>query len=206
MAAAKTVPEPPESFAAFADYATDAIARFDRELRHVYVNPAVVRSTGVPAAMLLGRRPTEVAPETPEAHRWEDTLRQVLRTGEPASGESVVDYPDGRRYSQYRVAPECAADGSICGLVAITRDVTAERETEAALRSSEARYRRLLEQAADGILVCDAHGWIVDANQAICSLLGYAAGELLGVHIGQILDVQDPPAERLALLAAGQTT
>jgi PAS domain-containing protein len=44
-----SVPETGGSFLAFADHATDAIARFDTDLRHVYVNPAVAQSTGVAA-------------------------------------------------------------------------------------------------------------------------------------------------------------
>jgi diguanylate cyclase (GGDEF)-like protein/PAS domain S-box-containing protein len=57
----------------------------------------------------------------------------------------------------------------------------AERQRrERALKSSEIRYRRLFETAPYGILVLDAEtGVVVDANPAICRLLGYDTADML---------------------------
>jgi PAS domain S-box-containing protein len=67
----------------------------------------------------------------------------------------------------------------------------AERASrEAALRSSEARFRALVEQATDGIFVADARGAYIDANSAGCAMLGYTREELLRLTIA---DVIDPP-------------
>lgn len=68
----------------------------------------------------------------------------------------------------------------------------AERASrEAALRSSEARFRALVEQATDGIFVADARGAYIDANSAGCAMLGYTREELLRLHIADVID----PAE-----------
>ena len=68
----------------------------------------------------------------------------------------------------------------------------AERASrEAALRSSEARFRALVEQATDGIFVADARGAYIDANSAGCAMLGYTREELLSLHIADVID----PAE-----------
>ena len=50
-----------------------------------------------------------------------------------------------------------------------------------ATRDSEERYRALVEQSADGILVSDPTGRYVEANPAICRMLGYERDELLGM-------------------------
>jgi len=48
-------------------------------------------------------------------------------------------------------------------------------------QSAEARYRRLFEAAADGILIADAnHGEIVDVNPAVVRLFGYPRSLLIG--------------------------
>ena len=69
------------------------------------------------------------------------------------------------------------------------RAETASRE--AALRSSEARFRALVEQATDGIFVADARGAYIDVNSAGCAMLGYTREELLRLTIADVLD----PAE-----------
>jgi PAS domain S-box-containing protein len=67
----------------------------------------------------------------------------------------------------------------------------AERASrEAALRSSEARFRALVEQATDGIFVTDAWGAFIDVNSAGCAMLGYTREELLRLTT---VDVIDPP-------------
>jgi PAS domain S-box-containing protein len=60
-------------------------------------------------------------------------------------------------------------------------------ETAAALRSSEARYRRLFEAAQDGILIINAStGQIDDANPYLVHLLGYTHGEMLGKKLWEV--------------------
>jgi PAS domain S-box-containing protein len=47
---------------------------------------------------------------------------------------------------------------------------------------SEREYRRLHDQAADAILVTDASGYLLDANEEAAILLGYSVGELRSMH------------------------
>jgi PAS domain S-box-containing protein len=78
----------------------------------------------------------------------------------------------------------------------------AERASrEAALRSSEARFRALVEQATDGIFVADAQGAYIDVNSAGCAMLGYTREELLRLTIADVVDPSEverigPEAER----------
>ena len=58
------------------------------------------------------------------------------------------------------------------------------RETaEATLRASEQRYRSLVEQAADAILVLTIDSSVVEANAAACLMLGYGPEEMVGLTI-----------------------
>jgi PAS domain S-box-containing protein len=64
-------------------------------------------------------------------------------------------------------------------------------DTEEALRASEIRYRRLyealFEYAPDGILIADRASTYVDANPAMCRMLGYSREELIGLHATDIV-------------------
>ncbi|NMG31623.1 EAL domain-containing protein [Aromatoleum evansii] len=50
----------------------------------------------------------------------------------------------------------------------------------AALAESEARFRGILESAADGVLISDEAGRIILANERAETMFGYPAGELVG--------------------------
>jgi two-component system, cell cycle sensor histidine kinase and response regulator CckA len=71
-------------------------------------------------------------------------------------------------------------------------------QAEDALRSSEARYRRLFETAQDGILILDAQsGLITDVNPFLTSLLDYSRDDFLGKFlwdIGAFRQIQESKA------------
>ena len=79
-----------------------------------------------------------------------------------------------------RVAAPCAARRWI--IVDLERDVTQRKNAEDALHESEANYRNLIEQAADGIFLCNSQGNFVLVNSSGCELLGYPEGKLIGMN------------------------
>ena len=70
-------------------------------------------------------------------------------------------------------------------------EISQRKRVEEALRQSEERYRRLVEESFDGIFI-HRNGKIEFANSRLHEMLGYEAGELEGaIHL-----VIYPPAER----------
>ena len=53
--------------------------------------------------------------------------------------------------------------------------------------SAEAKYRSLMETAADGILLVNSRGKILEANQVAAALSGYELDELIGLPIARLL-------------------
>jgi PAS domain S-box-containing protein len=80
----------------------------------------------------------------------------------------------------------------------LSNDPTLERKDDDALRTSEARYRRLFESAQDGILILDAHsGLITDVNPFLIRLLDYPREDFLGKtlwDIGPFKQIQESKA------------
>jgi len=60
------------------------------------------------------------------------------------------------------------------------------REEEKKLRVSEKRWRSLIEQASDEILIYNIDGQILDANSAACKWLGYKQSQLLELNYSEI--------------------
>jgi PAS domain S-box-containing protein len=66
-------------------------------------------------------------------------------------------------------------------------DITQRKHAEAAVQTSEVRYRRLFQTAKDGILILDADTLkIIDANPFMTELLGYTFDEFLGKELWEI--------------------
>lgn len=93
-------------------------------------------------------------------HIW----KHLLKNGE----EIIVDinsHPitfDGRR-----------------AVLAIARDITGEYKAQEALKKSEEKYRTLIENAGDGIVMVGMDTTILEANSSICEIMGYTRDEML---------------------------
>lgn len=90
----------------------------------------------------------------------------------------------------------------------IIRDITARKLVEQKLVESESRYRRLIEQASDGIAIYDQHGQIIEVNSCASDMLGYEPQELLKLSVTDVIDPEDLARTplRIAELKSGKTT
>jgi PAS domain S-box-containing protein len=84
-------------------------------------------------------------------------------------------------------------------ILLVFEDITDQKQTEEALKSSEMRYRRLFETAQDGILILDAEtGQISDVNPFLVDMLGYSHEDFLGKKLWEIGAVKDIEASKAA--------
>ncbi len=67
-------------------------------------------------------------------------------------------------------------------------DITERKRAEEKLRESEERYRSLIEQASDAIIIADQKGNFIDVNSSMCLMFGYAKSELLQKNVAAIID------------------
>ena len=83
------------------------------------------------------------------------------------------------------------AIGKTIGLAVANAMYVAKLETEkhehqlaeSALRESEQRFRKVVENAADAIFIHDEQGHLLDVNQQACQSLGYGREELLQLKV-----------------------
>lgn len=84
-------------------------------------------------------------------------------------------------------------------LISITRDVTALQNMENALAQSEAKYRRIVETAVEGVMAVDAAGRIIFSNAQFAAMLGCTVEELLGQESASFI-VKDELADHYSQL------
>jgi PAS domain-containing protein len=94
----------------------------------------------------------------------------------------VVHRPDGRRIPlvSWAAPVELSGQGKADAAVWVLEDLTVLRRAEAAREGSEARLRAVISSLAEGLIVQDARGLIVECNPAACTILGTSAEELQG--------------------------
>lgn len=90
-------------------------------------------------------------------------------------------------------------------MTAYLRDVL-EKDRQAEIITSANRYRNLMEQASDGILIHDIQGRCLDANPRFCAMLGYEREELLQMTLADLVIPEDYASQpiRIALLERGE--
>lgn len=116
------------------DGSTDAIAKYDTQLRYEYINPAGERSRGASMAELLGRTDAETGMAAGPLSVWEPALARVARTGEPDEIEfSVPDAAGIESWFHTSLTAERDPDGRVVGVLASTRDVSDLKRAELAL-------------------------------------------------------------------------
>jgi PAS domain S-box-containing protein len=141
--------------------------------RILYVNACAARIVGRPAAELIGQAPWSIL-------RDEDKPIVRAAIDRPADApatvlELIVQQPDGKQIPITLAATRIhAAIGMLS--FGYFRDISQERETIAALRQSEARFRFLVETAPDGVVILQ-RGIIVFSNPKGAHLLGVESVE-----------------------------
>ncbi len=165
-------------FRTLAENSTDGIVRYDRALRHVYANRAIEDLLGLPRDKMLGKTNHELGLSPDIAHTWDAYLRQAFASQHESTVESWFRTPKGRRYLQSRLIPEFNASGEVETLLGITRDNTASKQIEEALRASEAQFRRVVDLVPDILYRSELPGYRTTfISPALESMLGFTPEE-----------------------------
>lgn len=95
-----------------------------------------------------------------------------------------LDQPDSSaRYEQWTDRAVFDSQGRLVEYQSIGRDITAERQAEAALRASEERFRTIVEDQVEFIARCNPDFVYTFLNQAYARQLGRSREELLGTSV-----------------------
>lgn len=111
-------------------------------------------------------------------------VTKALRQGMTSmANDIVVHRPDGRRIPLITWAAPVnwtGTTGRPDAAVWVLEDLTALQQAETARRESEARLRGVIETMAEGVIVQNRSGAILECNPAACTILGESSETLLG--------------------------
>ncbi|MBJ7332041.1 MAG: PAS domain S-box protein [Solirubrobacteraceae bacterium] len=171
-----TLYKPVDAITLFWEQSGELFCVLDADARFVRVNPAWTRVLGYREDEIVGWRAADLV-------HADDRCATEAAEPDPESGDLVFRDVENR----YR-----HADGSVRWLrwngfrrdgmwFGTARDITASRTLDLALRLSERRARGILEAMADGLVIMDPQGRIVEVNQRFAELTGRSVRELVGI-------------------------
>ncbi|MEH2058042.1 MAG: PAS domain S-box protein [Nostoc sp.] len=165
----------------------EAFFALDENWQFTYINPS--------AETLLDRTPGDLVGK----NLWSEypglisnELAQIYWSAmrDRVAASMTAFYPDHDRWYEVRSYP------APNGISVYFRNVTKQIQTEAALRQSEARFRRMFECKMVPMGVYTSTGGVVEANDALLDLIGYTRQEL---ETGQIKWQAITPSEYSSL-------
>jgi diguanylate cyclase (GGDEF)-like protein/PAS domain S-box-containing protein len=147
------------------------------------------------------------------------TLYEVLKTRDPGftplaahlralQGELVryeVEW-HGRLF-ETRVEPLRSADGHISGTVGIAIDITDRKTLYDAIQTQNIYFAALFENAPEAIALLDERDHIIRINRQFTNLFGYAAEEVVGKSINDLIvpkELVDEGEKLTAQVTAGE--
>jgi len=161
-----------------------------------YVNPAYAR--------MVGRTPEELQGRTPEEFTFPDDLPVLereharRRSGESSTYETRLLHAGGHPVPVMITAVPRWRGKQIVGAIAVITDISERKQTEQALRESEARLTSIFKAAPIGIGLVSPDRRLLQVNSNLCEMVGYSAEELAG-QSARILYPSDEEYERVGV-------
>ena len=160
----------------------------------IYANPAFSNIIGYGTDELVGMNMSDFVTES-------DLGKIKTETGNRKKGRSskyeleIIRKDEGSRIIRVFATPWNDNDGKFKGTIGLISDITETKRALEALRSSEEKYRTIVENINDALYITDFEGNILDVNENACNMLGYGRDELIGANVSMI-DTPDPDGSR----------
>ncbi len=169
---------------------SDLIIVLDPEGIPTFVSPSITSILGFPPESYIGKMADSDIIHTDDVLKINQAM-QNLKNGSP---EEEIEFRMLKSDGSYAVfdgrGTPIIKDGIYTGLQVVARNITERKQAEVALKESENRYRTLIENMPDGIILHSPSGKILYANNSVASILHLQdPGELTGKNV---LDFVDP--------------
>ncbi len=121
---------------------------------------------------------------------------EVWQSGRPMQSET---FRQGK-FFELKLLPVFDGERVVRAVAVYAHDVTESRLMEATLRQTEEKYRKIFENATEGIFQLDVNGRILSANPAFARIHGFDSPEELMALVPDIAQLYAEPEKRRELM------
>ena len=155
--------------------------------RILYVNDAFERRTGYRREEVIGHTPRLLQGDK-TSRRELSRIRTALEQWQPVRAELINYTKAGEPFwLELDITPITDSTQWVTHWVAIERDITERKQTEAQL----AQQAALLDETQDAIIVCDLNNLIRLWNRSAQRIYGWTAAEAIGQSVKTLIDGGD---------------
>jgi PAS domain S-box-containing protein len=207
MRAEEALRQSERRFRSMAESSMVGIWQIEPDGRTLYINPSMCRLLGVDGPQDMVAR-TYHDFFTPESVQVIGVELDKRRRGIASSYEAEIRSQHG---AHTRViiagAPVLGPEGRVESIIGTFTDITERKQTETALRHSEARLRAIIDNTPNvAIQGYDSAGRVQFWNRATENLSGWSEAEAVGRTLDELILDQASAAEFLATLKAVERT
>jgi len=183
-------------FRAFIEQSPVAIALYNLDGTGMYANQKYLEVLGLKSlGDFIGRSAHEYfAPQFREESK-ERSRRRLLGLPVPLEFESIALHSDGSEFPMHVAvgAIKLSADETVN--ISFIANISERKQAEEALRESEERYRKILENVLVGVYQVTVDGKFLFANKKMMEMFGYSSFEEFEAA-GSIVELYARPEER----------
>ena len=174
---------------------------FFKDTNGVYLgcNPPFSELVGKSRNEIIGKTDFDLFDrEAADAFRFFD--KEMLLENIPRHNEEWITYPNGRKVLIDTLkTPYWAGDGTLIGILGISRDITKRKEAEEALQLSSQKWEAIISASPDGIGMTSLDGKIQLMSEKLALIHGFSI-EQRDSYLGKtIFDFVDPSNHTLLL-------
>jgi PAS domain S-box-containing protein len=190
--------EQSEQLESFFMHTMTPLVFLDPDFNFIRVNEAYANACSRDASEFPGHNHFEFYPHEEN----EAIFKRVVETKVPYQAVArpfvFPDHPEwGLTYWDWVLFPVLDNQDGVAFLVFSLQEVTERALAEQAIYESEKKYRSLIEQSSDGIVIFDRHLNFIDANSMASQISGFSREELLGMKAGDLV-----PEDERKIIAA----
>ena len=180
--------ESEERFRSLSHNAPDIIYSLDLEGRFNYVNRVWEKVLGHPPENVLGRSFTDFV-RSEDKRFYTEIFRNIQENEETISDMTVrlVAEDGAERLFSYGGSPDYNAQGQICGMIGVIKDIDRRVQAEENLRIQKAHLEQLFENAPEGVVILDRNEIVTRVNQEFTRLFGYQPSEAVNRSIDELI-------------------
>ena len=181
------------------DSIPDIIFFKDTKGTYLGCNPPFAELVGKSRNEIIGKNDYDLFDrESADLFRFFDV--EMLKQKQSQHNEEWITYPDGRKVLIDTLkTPYWASDGSLIGILGISRDITERKKAEEELKQSSQKWEAIISASPDGIGMVSIDGKLQLMSEKLALIHGYSINQREEYLNKTIFDFIDPSNHKILI-------